>query len=111
MCGPSQSKSGEQALAFPTHAVIAITLRRSRLCPGSEQRRDLANLDRAEQHRAVDEAQREAARLLAFQHGLAAERVDAGGDADIGVLLHHLAEAGNRAVERAEETVEVLRLD
>src|SRR3982074_3568876 len=54
----------------------------------SIQRRRLPHLDRAEIHRAVDEAQREGPRLLAFEHRFLAERVDAGGDADIGVLPH-----------------------
>src|SRR5882757_67537 len=77
----------------------------------SKQRRKLRYLDRAEKHRAVDEAQREGARFLAFEFGRGAERVDAGGDAYIGVLLHDLAETRDRLVERAEEVVEVLTLD
>src|SRR5882757_2334689 len=72
------------------------------------QRWNLADIDRAEHHGAVDELQGEAARLLALERALGADRIDAGGDAGIGVLLDHLAEAGNGAVERAEEIVEVL---
>src|SRR5258707_394827 len=64
----------------------------------SKQRRDLAYFERPEIHRTVDEAQRKGPRLLAFQHRFAAERVDARGDADAGVLLHHLAEPRDRAV-------------
>ena len=46
----------------------------------SIQRRRLRDLQRAEEDRAVDKAQREGARLLAFEHGFLAERVDADGD-------------------------------
>ena len=74
-----------------------------------KQRRDLRHLQRAQKHRAVDEAQRKRPRLLALQHRLLAERIDAGGDGDIGVLLDRLAETGDRAVERAEQIVDVLR--
>ena len=74
------------------------------------QRRHLSDLQRAQKHRAVDEAQRKGAGLLAFQHRFLAERVDAGGDADSGVLLDGLAEAGNRAVERVEQIGHVLGL-
>src|ERR1700759_5453215 len=77
----------------------------------SEQRRRLRDLERPEEDRAVDETQREGARLLALELGFLAERVEAGGDADGGILLHHLAEAGNGTVERAKEIVDVLRLD
>src|SRR5436305_1228148 len=42
----------------------------------SKQRRHLPDLDRPQKHRAIDEAQRERPRLLAFQHSLLAERVD-----------------------------------
>ena len=76
-----------------------------------KQRRDLRHFQRAQKHRAVDKAQRKRPRLLALQHRFLAERIDAGGDADIGVLLHRLAETGDRAVERAEQIVDVLRLD
>src|SRR5262245_57135493 len=75
-----------------------------------EQRRHLPDLHWAEDHGAIDEAQRERARLLAFKRGLAADRIEGGGDADIGVLLDYLAEARNGLVERAEQIVEVLRL-
>jgi len=68
----------------------------------SKQRRHLPDLQRAEKHRAVDKAQRKGPRLFAFQHRFLAERVDSGGDADIGVLLDHLAEAGNRATSSRE---------
>src|ERR1700716_4535214 len=76
-----------------------------------KQRRNLPDLQRSKKHRAIDKAQRKRPRLLAFQHRFLAERVDAGGDADIGVLLDHLAETGNRAVQRAEQVVDVLGLD
>src|SRR5882757_7653235 len=49
----------------------------------SKQRRKLGHLDRAEKHHAVDETQREGAGLLAFEFGRGAERIDAGGDADV----------------------------
>src|SRR5262249_21200641 len=62
-----------------------------------------------EEDRAVDKAQREGARLPALELGFLAERIDADGNADIGVLLDDLAEPGNGAVERAEQIVEVLR--
>src|SRR4051812_32562457 len=65
----------------------------------SKQRRNLRHLERAEQHRAVGEAQRKSPRLLAFEHGFGTERVDPRGDADIGVLFDGLAEAGNGAVQ------------
>src|ERR1700682_3154077 len=77
----------------------------------SKQRRDLRHLQRAEKHRAVDETQRKCPRLLAFEHRFLAERVDARGDADIGVLLDHLAEPGNGAIERAHQIVQILGLD
>src|SRR4030081_2120496 len=50
-----------------------------------KQRRGSRYAQGSEKHRAVDEAQGESAGLLAFQFRLGAERVDAGGDADIGV--------------------------
>src|SRR6185436_12160586 len=76
-----------------------------------KQRRHLPDFQRTQKHRAVDEAQREGARLLAFQLCLLAERVDAGGDAGIGILLDGLTQPRDRPVERAEHFVEVLRLD
>src|ERR1700738_4666044 len=88
-----------------------LALRLAGTTRASIQRRRLPHLDRAEIHRAVDEAQREGPRLLAFEHRFLAKRVDAGGDADIGVLLHHPAETGDRPVQRPEQVVDVLGFD
>src|ERR1700744_6049853 len=77
----------------------------------SKQRRNLSHLDRPQIHRAVGEAQRERPRLLAFQHRFLAERVDAGGNTDIDVLLDDLAETGNRPVQCAKQIADVLGLD
>src|ERR1700733_7065314 len=71
--------------------------------PPSKQRRDLPDLDRSQKHRAIGKAQRERAGFLALQLGFLAERVDAGGGGDIDVLLHRVAETGDRAIERAEQ--------
>src|SRR5258708_22087250 len=81
------------------------------LTHSSKQRRDLPYLQRPEKYHAVDEAQWKRPRLLAFQHRFGAERVDARGDADAGVLLDDLAKPRDRAVERAEQAVDVLGLD
>ena len=97
--------SGSRLPASITNSCRAITPWRS------EQRRHLSDFHRSEQHRAVGEAQWEGARLLAFERGFAADGLERDGDADIGVLLDDLAEARNGLVERAEEIVEVLRLD
>src|SRR4051794_35653944 len=86
MFGPSQSKTGLGAAAFPESRSRFGD--RSLRKPGvsgranSKQRRHLPCLERAEIHRAVGKAQREGAGLFAFQHGFPAERVDAGGDTD-----------------------------
>src|SRR5882757_5865362 len=79
--GPSQSKTEVRGLAFP-----ACRSRFGDQGAVSKQRRHLPDFDWPEKHRAVDEAQRKRSRLLAFQHGVLAKRVDADGDADIGVL-------------------------
>ena len=76
-----------------------------------EQRRRLPDLHRPETHRAVDKAQRERARLLAFQHGFAADRMaGVAATPTSAFCAHHLAQARNGLVERAKEIVEVLRL-
>src|SRR5262245_40388699 len=96
--------SGSRLPAPITNSCRAITPRRS------EQRRDLPDLHRPKQHRAVSEAQREGARLLALESGLAADGIERDREADIGVLLDDLAEARNGPVEGAEEIVDILRL-
>ena len=73
----------------------------------SKQRRRLRDFQRPQKHGAVNEAQRKRPRLSAFQLRLLAERIDANSDADIGVLLDHLAEARNGLVERAEDGLEL----
>src|SRR5258708_38281302 len=79
--------------------------------PGLKQWRTLADFERPQEPRAVNKAQWKGPRLFAFQHRFLAERVDTGGDADIGVLFDHLAEPGNRSVQCAEQVVDVLGLD
>src|SRR6478735_2477379 len=109
MCGSSGRKTG---LAAPAFRQL-----RSRFgdqdCTKreSKQRRHPTNLQGSEKHRAIDEAQPEGARLLAFEHRFGTKRVDARGNADIGVLLDGLAEPWNGAIEGAEQIVEILRLD
>src|ERR1700738_694040 len=76
----------------------------------SIQRRDLRHLQRPEEYRAIDKAQRKRPRRSALQGGLLAERIDARNNADARILAHDLAEARNRPVQRAHQVVDVLGL-